>query len=59
MRENTIYSGQQISPMKSTTAWMRKLARISVYNSRVLRIKLPPFKLQGTSEHVYIEVEIL
>ena len=35
---------------------MRKLARN--YNSRVL-IKLPPFKLQGTSEHIYIKVEIL
>ena len=45
-----IYSGQQISPLKSVVT--------RNYNSFVL-IKLPPFKLQGTTEHVYIEVEIL
>ena len=53
MRDNTIYSGQHILPFKAP---MSELAHN--YNSRVL-IKLPSFKLQGTSEHVYIKVEIL
>ena len=48
-----IYSGQQISPLKAP---MRKLT--NNYNSHVL-IKLPPFKLQGTSKQVYIEEGIL
>ena len=54
MKEHDLhYSGQRISPLKAP---MRELARKC--NSRVL-IKLLPFKLQGTSKHVYIEVEIL
>lgn len=40
-----IYSGQQCVLMRN-------------YNSHVV-IKFPSFKLQGTSEHIYIEAEIL
>ena len=56
MRERTRSQSIVASKCHNYKAPMRKLAHN--YNSRVL-IKLPPFKLQGTSGHFYIEAEIL